>query len=82
MKLLLDENLSPLHARTLRDLGHDAVSVVECRLSGADDPVIRAYAIERSRIPLLQKDCPDGFLVSLGCQQYRFGGQIERTLKF
>src|SRR5437660_7956438 len=26
VKLLLDENLSPLHARTLRSLGHDTVS--------------------------------------------------------
>ena len=50
MKLPLDENLSPLHARTLRVLGHDAVSVVECGLSGADDPVVRAYAIEGGRI--------------------------------
>ena len=50
MKLLLDENLSPLHTRTLRDLGHDAVSVVECGLAGADDSVVRASAIEDGRI--------------------------------
>lgn len=50
MKLLLDENLSPLHARTLRELGHDALSVVELGLSGADDSAVRASAIERSRI--------------------------------
>lgn len=50
MKLLLDENLSPLHARTLRELGHDAVSVVECDLSGADDSVVRAFAIGSGRI--------------------------------
>jgi predicted nuclease of predicted toxin-antitoxin system len=50
VKFLLDENLSPLHARTLRDLGHDAVSVVELGLSGADDSVVRAVAIEARRI--------------------------------
>src|SRR5215471_6327585 len=50
MRFLLDENLSPLHARTVRDLGHDAVSVVEIGLSGADDPDVRAAAIEQERI--------------------------------
>ena len=50
MKLLLDENLSPLHGRTLRALGHDAVSIVELGLSGADDTVVRATAIEQDRI--------------------------------
>ena len=52
MKLLLDENLSPLHARTLRELGYDAASVVECGLAGADDSVVRAAAIEGGRIPV------------------------------
>jgi predicted nuclease of predicted toxin-antitoxin system len=37
VKFLLDENLSPLHGRTVRSLGYDAVSVVELGLSGADD---------------------------------------------
>ena len=50
MKLLLDENLSPLHARALRELGHDAVSIVELGLSGADDSAVRASAIEGGRI--------------------------------
>jgi predicted nuclease of predicted toxin-antitoxin system len=50
VKFLLDENLSPLHARTLRELGHDATSVVECGLSGANDSVIRAAAIESGRV--------------------------------
>ena len=50
MKLLLDENLSPLHARTLRDLGHDAVSVSESGLSGADDPTVRAFAVRNGRV--------------------------------
>lgn len=50
MKFLLDENLSPLHARILRELGHDAVSVVELGLSGADDSVVRTSAIEDGRM--------------------------------
>ena len=50
MKFLLDENLSPLHAKTLRALGHDAVSVVELGLSGADDSVVRDAAIKQERI--------------------------------
>lgn len=52
MKFLLDENLSPLYARTVRDLGHDAVSVVEIELSGADDTNVRAAAIDQQRILL------------------------------
>lgn len=50
MKFLLDENLSPLHARTVRDMGHDAVSVVEAGLSGSDDEVVRAVAIAEERV--------------------------------
>lgn len=50
MKYLLDENLSPLHAATFRSLGHDAVSVVELGLSGADDAQVRSVAIESGRI--------------------------------
>jgi len=50
VKYLLDENLSPLHARTLRSLGHDAVSVVDLGLSGADDALVRVAAIESGRI--------------------------------
>ena len=50
MRFLLDENLSPLHARTLRALGHDAVSVLELGLSGADDSLVRVAAMEGGRI--------------------------------
>lgn len=46
----MDENLSPLHTGTLRSLGHDAVSVVELRLCGADDSVVRDAAIKQERI--------------------------------
>ena len=50
MKFLLDENLSPRQAETMRELGHDAVSVAESGLAGADDTVRRRAAIESGRI--------------------------------
>jgi predicted nuclease of predicted toxin-antitoxin system len=50
VKFLLDENLSPRHAETVRALEHDAVSVVELGLSGADDSVVRCAAVESGRI--------------------------------
>ncbi len=52
MKLLLDENLSPLQAAILRDIGHDAVAVAEVGLSGEPDEKVRAFAIESGRILL------------------------------
>jgi predicted nuclease of predicted toxin-antitoxin system len=52
VRFLLDENLSPLHSRTVRDLGHDAVSVVEIGLSGANDEDVRVVAIEQQRVLL------------------------------
>lgn len=50
MKLLLDENLSPQHADLLREKGHDAIAVIEARLSGEPDDVIRSFAMESGRI--------------------------------
>lgn len=50
MKFLLDENLSPLHAGTLRALGHDATSAVDLGLSGSDDSIVRGAAIKQDRI--------------------------------
>jgi predicted nuclease of predicted toxin-antitoxin system len=52
VRFLLDENLSPLHAWTVRNLGHDAVSVVEIGLSGADDIEVRTAAVEQGRVLL------------------------------
>ncbi len=50
MKLLLDENLSPLHSSDLRQKGHDALAVVEVGLSGASDEQVRRFAIENGRV--------------------------------
>ena len=52
MKPLMDENLSPQHAMRLRELGHDAVAVVEAGLSGEPDERIRSFAIGSGRILL------------------------------
>ena len=52
MKLLLDENLSPQHARELRSEGYDACAVAEIGLSGKPDEHIRQYAIDTGRILL------------------------------
>jgi predicted nuclease of predicted toxin-antitoxin system len=51
VRLLLDENLS-LHAQTVRDLGHDAVSIVEIGLSGTDDKDVPVAAIDNGRVLL------------------------------
>lgn len=50
MKLLLDENLSPAHAGTLRHLGHDAVSVADLGLAGASDDAVQAEATRAGRV--------------------------------
>ncbi len=50
MRLVLDENLSPLHASELRSLGHDVWSVVEVGFSGATDDQVRSYAVDDDRI--------------------------------
>ena len=49
MKLLLDENLSPLHSVELRTEGFDAVAVAECGLSGATDEQVLRFAVDNGR---------------------------------
>lgn len=49
MRLLLDENLSPLHSVELRAEGFDAVAVVECGLSGATDEQVLQFAVNNGR---------------------------------
>lgn len=50
MKYLLDENLSPSYAQTLREYGYDCVSVVEMGLGGAPDVDVRRAAMEAERV--------------------------------
>ena len=49
MRFLFDENLSPQLAVELREMGHDAVSVIEIGLVGAADPAVRGTAIRSGR---------------------------------
>jgi len=59
VRLLLDEHLSPLVARRLRGLGHDAVSVAEQReLRGRNDERIRQAARAEDRV-LVTRDVRD-----------------------
>lgn len=52
MKLLLDENLSPQQATTLREAGHDAVAALDVGLAGQPDEIVRSFAIDSDRILL------------------------------
>ena len=49
MKLFLDENLSPAHAKALRQMGFDVLTVVEAGLGGVADEKVRDFAIEEQR---------------------------------
>ena len=50
MKLLFDENLSPRHAARLRQLEHDAISVIDIGLGGASDAEVRSAGIAGNRV--------------------------------
>jgi predicted nuclease of predicted toxin-antitoxin system len=50
MKIKLDENVSVLAVAPLRALGHDVDSVIEERLSGADDATLWAAAQREARL--------------------------------
>ena len=52
VRLLLDENLSPNQAASLREQGHDADAVIEVGLSGEPDEKIREFAIAADRVLL------------------------------
>jgi predicted nuclease of predicted toxin-antitoxin system len=49
LRLVLDEHLSPVIARSLRQRDHDVVSVTEVNLGGAADSVVLAWAIQVGR---------------------------------
>ena len=49
MRLLLDEQSSPVVADQLRARGHDVMAVVEVGLAGLDDPRVLAWAVTDRR---------------------------------
>lgn len=50
MRWLLDEMLPPATAEHLVQLGHDAVSVDDVDLAGAEDDEVFAFAVSDQRI--------------------------------
>ena len=52
MRFKLDENLSPTIAGLLTGAGHDAVTVAEQGLAGAEDPDIASVCLDEGRILL------------------------------
>jgi predicted nuclease of predicted toxin-antitoxin system len=50
LRWLLDEMLPPPAAALLRDLGHDAVSVLEIGLAAASDDVVYERAVRDQRV--------------------------------
>ena len=61
MKLLLDEHYADAIAAQLRNAGHDAVTVSERQLKGADDESLLTFAAAEGRV-LLTNNARD-FLV-------------------
>jgi len=49
MRLKLDENLSQAAAQILRQAGHEASTVAEERMAGADELALIAYCVEEAR---------------------------------
>ncbi len=52
MRFKLDENLSPTIAGLLAEAGHDAATVAEQGLAGAEDPDIASVCLDEGRILL------------------------------
>ena len=50
MRFLLDEMLPPATSEQLVELGHDAVSVHEAGLAGAEDEAVYEQAVEQRRV--------------------------------
>ncbi len=79
MKFLIDENISPLVAEHLRDLGYDAKHVREVDLKGRPDNEIMEYARREGRsLITLDADFADIRNYPLGSH----AGIIRLKLKF
>lgn len=79
LKLLLDENISPVVAQRLAEMGFDAVHVREVGLKGAKDPDILVYASRTGRfLVTLDADFADVRRYPVGTHR----GILRLRLKF
>jgi predicted nuclease of predicted toxin-antitoxin system len=93
IRLLVDEDVRPLLARTLRQRGYDAQHVVDLDRAGSSDPEQLAFAVKQRRailthnirhFVLLDRDYREqgrkhyGILV---CDQVPFRELLRRTLR-
>ena len=73
MRLVIDENLSPVIATLLRNYGHDVIAVAE-ESPRLPDPAVMEWAVREDRIPAtsdndfgaLSPDLPSGLTVASG----------------
>ena len=63
MRFLIDNPISPLVAKVLRENGHDAIHVQDVGLQAADDLVIFGLAQQQDRI-IVSADTDFGFLAA------------------
>lgn len=66
MRFLIDENLSPLLAKALRDGGHSAAHVRDLGMAQDDDATVLAYARSDDRILVTADTDFGGLLASSG----------------
>jgi len=93
IRLLLDEDVRPLLAETLRQRGFDARHVIELKRSGHSDPEQLAFAVKQRRA-MLTHNVRDYVLLDreyrtkqqphhgiLVCDQVPFRELLRRTLR-